>query len=265
MGKPCIGLQLHSDRNAGLTTKHATGLLPKDVSDTARTRRTLRETAALFAFGAVQWPWLLKSLYGGTLAQKNAVLDRVDLPLDALPHLGSWKADTYLLHRIVDLIEELRPRQVVELGSGATSLVIASALRKNGGGILHSFDQHQPFAAEMTGWLTEHGLAAEFHHAPLMRQDNGWPGIWYALSDLPQRIDLLIVDGPPWTVHPLVRGAAETLFTRMTPGSVVMLDDAARPGERVVARRWRQRWPQFDFAYEGKGSKGLLIGRKAAG
>lgn len=244
-----------------MTTKHSTGFLPKEASDPSRTRRSVSELASLLAFGAIQWPWLLKSLHGGTLAQKNAVLARVGLPRDALPHLGSWKADTYLLHRIVDEIEQRRPSVVMELGSGASSLVIASALRKHGGGTLHSFDQHAPFAAEMQSWLAEHGLTAVFHHAPLVRQDNGWPGVWYALADVPAAIDLLIIDGPPWTVHPLVRGAAETLLDRIAPGGTVMLDDAARPGERVVARRWRQRWPHFKFTYEGKGSKGLLVGR----
>lgn len=245
-----------------MTTKHSTGLLPKDAADRALVKRTPRELLSLLAFGAVQWPWLLRSLYGGTKVRKAEALRRVGLPADALPNLGSWKADTYLLHRIVDVIESSHPQVVVELGSGASSLVIASALRRHGGGTLHSFDQHGPFADEMSGWLAEHGLTARFHHAPLIRQNNGWPGVWYALEDVPPRIDLLIIDGPPWTVHPLVRGAAETLFDRIVPGGVVMLDDAARPGERVVAQRWRRDWPRFDFSYEGKGSKGLLVGRR---
>lgn len=244
-----------------MTTKHSTGFLPKNVLEASGNRRTAGEIASLLAYGAIQWPWLLRSLHGGSLAQKNAVLARVGLPPDALPNLGSWKADTYLLHRIVDEIERHRPRVVMELGSGASSLIIASALRTHGGGTLHSFDQHAPFAAEMAGWLAEHGLAARFHHAPLVRHDNGWPGVWYALADVPAQIDLLIIDGPPWTVHPLVRGAAEVLFDRIAPGGTVMLDDAARPGERVIARRWRRDWPQIDFSYEGEGSKGLLVGR----
>jgi hypothetical protein len=39
-----------------------------------------------------------------------------------------------------------------------------------------------------------------------------------------------------------------------------MLDDGARPGERVVATRWRRRWPDFDFQLETSGTKGTLIG-----
>ena len=54
----------------------------------------------------------------------------------------------------------------------------------------------------------------------------------YQLSDVPTDIDLLIVDGPPWAIHPYVRGAAASLFARIRPGGRVLLDDAARPGEQ---------------------------------
>ncbi len=216
------------------------------------------------AFATIQWPWLLKSLYGGTKAQKRALLERVNLPQDALPHLGSWKADTYLLHRIVDQIEQLQPRNVVELGSGATSLVIAKALSLFGGGKLHSYDQHQPFVVEMRQWLAANGLDAEFHHAPLTRRDHAWPGLWYDLHGLPDSIDLLVIDGPPWAVHPFSRGIAECLFERLSATGVILLDDAARPGERIVALRWSRRWPDFEFRFEGGGSKGLLVGHRSS-
>ena len=41
-----------------------------------------------------------------------------------------------------------------------------------------------------------------------------------------------------------------------------MMDDAARPGERVVAGRWKKRWPDFDFELVKAGSKGTLVGRR---
>ncbi|MBU2339962.1 MAG: class I SAM-dependent methyltransferase [Alphaproteobacteria bacterium] len=239
-----------------------TGLRAKDSFSRGGDARNPRERLFQLAFAAIQWPWLLKSLYGGTGAQKQALLDRVGLPRDALPHLGSWKADTYLLHRIVDEIETLRPQNVVELGSGATSLVIAKALAGNGGGSLHSYDQHEPFVHQMHGWLAEHGLAGDFRHAPLTLRDPAWPGVWYDLDEVPATIDLLVIDGPPWAVHPYARGIAERLFERLTIGGIVLLDDAARPGERVVARRWRRTWQDIDFAFEGGGTKGLLVGRK---
>lgn len=245
-----------------MTTKSLTGLLAKTSGASSDIRCTPGERLFQIAFGAVQWPWLLRSLYGGTQAQKQALLARLGLAGDALPHLGSWKADTFLLHRIVDIIEEARPARVVELGSGATSLVIAQALAQHGGGRLHSFDQHAPFIEAMQIWLGEHGLDAEFHHAPLTTRDARWPGLWYGLTAVPGSIDLLVIDGPPWAVHPFARGMAERLFPLVAPGGTVLLDDAARPGERYVARRWRMAWPDFTFRYEGAGTKGLLVGTR---
>jgi predicted O-methyltransferase YrrM len=247
-----------------MTTKLLTGLLAKPSTTGVDARCTRGERLFQIAFGAIQWPWLLKSLYGGTQAQKAALLDRVGLEADALPHLGSWKADTYLLHRIVDVIETERPATVVELGSGATSLVIAKALGTHGSGRLHSYDSYAPFVESMHGWLNEHGLKAAFHHAPLVQRDVRWPGLWYGLTDIPGSIELLVIDGPPWAVHPFARGMAERLFPLIAPGGTVLLDDAARPGERYVARRWKKNWPDFDWHYEGAGTKGLLVGRRRA-
>lgn len=245
-----------------MTTKYLTGMRAKRSDANHLSKRTISEHFFQVAYGAIQWPWLLKSLYGGKKAEKRRLLDRLDLDADALPHLGSWKADTYFLNRIVDLIQTHRPATVIELGAGASSLVIAKALRDNGNGRLHSYDQHLPFVEQMEAWLAEHRLHADFEHAPLTQRDPRWPGLWYSLTKLPTSIDLLVIDGPPWAVHPYSRGIAERLFPMISPGGIIMLDDAARPGERHVARRWRRDWPDFEFSYEGEGVKGLLLGRR---
>lgn len=223
------------------------------------------DTAYRLAFGAIGWPWLLRSLWGGTQASKRKLLERVHLPEDSLPNLGSWKADTRFLHRIVDAIEDLRPRVVVELGAGASTLVCAKALELNGGGKLVSFDQHAQFVSATGQWLSDFGVSADIRHAPLGACIDDWPGTWYELSDVPHSIDLLIIDGPPWAVHPFVRGAAECLFDRLSDGAIVLLDDAARPGERIVARRWKKRWPQIAFTHLAGGTKGTLHGRRRTG
>ena len=242
-----------------MTSPDTTGLLARPDGAAAR---PLEERAFAFAWGAIQWPWLLRSLHGGRKADKRALLERVDLPADALPNLGSWKADTVFLGHIVDAIERLRPREVVELGCGASSLVIAKALERHGGGRLISFDQDAEFAAATLRWLESHGLSAEIRHAPLRPDPSAWASVWYDLAHLPPEIDLLVIDGPPWAIHPLIRGRAELLFDRLAPGGVILLDDAARPGERLVARRWRRAWPDIAFRFDGRGAKGTLIGMR---
>jgi predicted O-methyltransferase YrrM len=242
-----------------MTTKNATGLLPR-AHESASALRSLSDRLHVIAFGAIGWPWLLRSLSGGRRRDKKRLLERLSLPAGALPNLGSWKADTVLLHRIVDTIEHLRPSTVVELGAGASTLIAARALALNGGGRLVSFDQHEDFVAATAAWLAEHGLGGELRTAALSPAPGDWPGAWYDVHHLPERIDLLIIDGPPWAIHPYVRGAAETLFDRIPVGGVILLDDAARPGERIVARRWRKRWPNFRFELDRRGAKGTLIG-----
>ncbi len=241
-----------------MTSREKTGLLTLDEAGPAR---PLSEKALTFAWAAIQWPWLLRSLWGGKLADKHALLDRIGLPHDALPHLGSWKADTWFLWRIVAAIEKLRPREVVELGCGASSLVLARALELNGKGRLTSFDQHADFVEATAHWLAGHGLNPTLRHAPLVEDPSAWSHTWYDLSGVPAQIDLLVIDGPPWTYNPFVRGRAEVLFDRIAPGGIVLLDDAARPGERVVAARWKRAWPDFRFTML-PGAKGTLMGER---
>lgn len=249
-----------------MTTREATGLLPRmgDTPIIGRRPRRLGEWAVLLAFAAITWPWLLKSLYGGRREHKHSLLERLGLPDDALPHLGSWKADIGLLKLLADHIIERKPRLVLEFGAGASTLVIAKAMQLAGGGRLISFDQHEDFVEATRKWLADHDLDADVRAVPLRSAPGGWPGLWYDHGRLPDGIDLIVVDGPPWTIHPLTRGAAETLFDRIVPGGTIMLDDAARPGERLVARRWRKAHPDFSFRLWKGGSKGTLIGTKRA-
>lgn len=248
-----------------MTTREATSLLPRSTDSAAIGRhvRSVSDWAAVLAFGAIQWPWLLRSLHGGRLADKQALLDRLGLPDDALPYLGSWKADTGLLKLLVDHILEHKPTLVVEFGTGASTLVIARAMQMAGGGSLISFEQHADFVEATRKWLADHGLNADVRTAPLKPSPRGWPGLWYDHGPLPNGIDLMLIDGPHWAIHPFTRGAAETLFEKVSPGGTIMLDDAARPGERLVTRRWRKLHPEFRFTLDKSGSKGTLIGRKA--
>lgn len=241
-----------------MTSRNATSALAR--ADETGVEREASDWARLLAFGAIQWPWLLKSLYGGRKADKAALLERLGLPEDALPHLGSWKADTGLLHSIVDTIFEQRPNVVVELGAGASTLCVAQALKLAGGtGRLVSYDQHGDFVGAVRNWLSDHDLKADVRHAPLVAHDGQWASLWYDLHGIPDCIDLLLIDGPPWALGPTIREGASRLFSRVPVGGIVMLDDAARPGERLVARNWRRDWPQFDWTLM-PGIKGTLVG-----
>jgi predicted O-methyltransferase YrrM len=247
-----------------MTSRETTGILPRSGEDrvVGSSGRSFGDWVALLAFGAIQWPWLLRSLGGGTKAAKRALLDRLSLPHDALPNLGSWKADTGLLTLVADHILAAKPKTVVEFGTGASTLIVAKALELAGGGAFTSFEQHPEFVQATRDWLAQHDLEADLRAVQLSPSPAGWSGLWYDHGELPASIDFLLIDGPPWTIHPFTRGAAATVFDRIAPGGTIMLDDAARPGERVVARRWRREWPDFEFRLVKAGTKGTLVGRR---
>ena len=245
-----------------MTSRETTGFLPKDHAADAHVG--WRDKAFVGLLAPFQAPFLLKSLRGGSKREKARLLRRLDLSEDALPNLGSWKADTGFLHLICDIIAEKKPQHVVEFGCGASSLVIAKALKKAGCPPHLSFDQHADFVSSTSEWLADQDLDADIRHAPLQPIDDDWPGLFYDTGPLEDGIDLMIIDGPPWTLNPMTRGGAARLFRHLAPGSTVLLDDAARPGERLVARRWRSEFPDMDFRLWKGGEKGTLIGRKRA-
>lgn len=61
---------------------------------------------------------------------------------------------------------------------------------------------------------------------------------------------------------PNISAMGDHLLDRIAKGRAILLNDSARPGERLVARRWRKRRPEFEFWRVKGGAKGALIGRR---
>ena len=247
-----------------MTGQVSTSFFGRSDERSERPQRSAADIALLGAFYLLNAPYLLRSLYGGRKRDKLALLKRLGLPPNALPHTGSWKADVGLLTLLTDHILEHKPRTIVEFSTGASTLIAAKALEKAGveRPTFVSFEQHEDFCEETRAWLKGFGVRSDIRHAPLVESPGGWPGLWYDHGPVPAPIDLLLVDGPHWAIHPFTRGAAASLFHKVAVGGTVILDDALRPGERFVARRWRREWPNFEFELLRIGSKGALVGRR---
>jgi predicted O-methyltransferase YrrM len=189
-------------------------------------------------------------------------------PVVALPNLRSWVASPdfhRLLHRTV---RDERPRTVVECGSGTSTVVMAQALQRNGGGRLVALEHLEEYAEQTREALRRSGLAshADVVHAPLIDTVIGDETFrWYDLSAAGsvEEVDLLVVDGPPGSTQPLARyPAVPRLWDSLSADVLVVLDDAKRDDESAVIERWLTEYPQLRaelLAHE----KGTAVIRRA--
>jgi hypothetical protein len=170
----------------------------------------------------------------------------------ALPPLGGWAASPDLVLEVVDHLLAERPRLVVELGSGVSTVVLASAVREHGLDTrIVSLDHHAHYAAQTRALLERHGVAdlVDVRFAPLARThvpDHLTP--WYdeaAIADL-HDIGMLVVDGPPTATGPAARYPAVPLLAgRFAARCCIVVDDTTRPGDRAVVARWAAQLPEF--------------------
>lgn len=184
---------------------------------------------------------------------RNAEDAALIAPLLAPAHLplGTWAVEPDFLRLLASELTR-DPVGVVELGSGASTVLMAAVRRDRGGPPVISID-HDPAFADRTraalarARLEEH---AEIHVAALQRTAvEGQEVVWYdqrALEPaLPAQIDLLVVDGPPATVRRARWPAVELLAERLGSHCVVLLDDGRRRDETATAMLWARRHPNL--------------------
>jgi predicted O-methyltransferase YrrM len=164
-------------------------------------------------------------------------------PRAPMPSSGRWAMDPTRLLEVLFLIGRKLPKVVLELGSGTSSIWIAYALEKDGGRLI-SVDHKTEFADRTKSLLHLHDVShlAEVRLAELRQlniKSEEFP--WYdvdAFRDI-NEIDLLLVDGPPGSLGEMARcPALHVLESRLAPNAVVILDDADRPDEQGIVRRW---------------------------
>jgi len=161
-----------------------------------------------------------------------------------------------------------RSPNIVELGSGVSTVILARLLHELGAGQLLAVEHDQQWADRVEKQLGQERLndVARVVRAPLRPSAHTWDsGEWYDEPVLltaveGTAVDVLVVDGPPaWrpgSAH--ARFPALDMFAPfLAPGATVVLDDVERDGERDVLQRWsREHAIRFDMRPEA----GIAVG-----
>lgn len=155
----------------------------------------------------------------------------------AWPAPGGWALGAGALSFLINEVKHKQHRTLVELGPGVSSVVLGSA---NLDLEMFGLEHDQRFFELVSNQLADHGIDGyQLIHAPLETDRDEQ---WYsrqALDQLPDQIDVLIVDGPPnWRGQGRRRPAWTHLASRLNPGGLVLVDDTHRHDERRMATEW---------------------------
>lgn len=185
-------------------------------------------------------------------------------PRQPLPPMRLWAASPDFALLVAQTILHTRPKRILELGSGSSTLISAYCLEQIGSGKITSIDHEIEFASKTSDTLRNHALDefVTIVHAPLTPLEldrENWR--WYTVDALHgiSEIDLLIVDGPPEAVGSLARyPALSVLFDRLAQNAVILVDDAYRADERQMVMRWLA---EFDIHLDSTiaNEKGAII------
>jgi len=168
----------------------------------------------------------------------------------------------YLIYKIVTN----RPSNVVELGSGISTLIILKTLEKLGGDYkLKSFDSDEEFLEGTKNLLIAEKIydekKVELNYAPIKDLEiDGNLYKWYDKDKINigfEKIDLLFVDGPVGGFCKNSRYPAMKAMRRyLKPGSLVVLHDAKRPDEIEIVEMWKKENPEIKSVYEIETERG---------
>lgn len=148
-----------------------------------------------------------------------------------------------------------RPKNIVELGSGLSTLLTLKTLKKLGYEFFfYSFDSDKSFLEETKNLLISEGLEinqqinliySDIKQISIMGTDYKW----YEPSNFIfkfSKIDLLVIDGPIGTLCKNARYPAIPILKKyLQRGSMVLLDDANREDEEFIVDAWRKENPEI--------------------
>ena len=168
----------------------------------------------------------------------------------ALPPTRGWAASPDLLLTLTSLVRKHKPKLVVELGSGASTIILSRA----GAVEIVAIEHDLEYLKSTQELLTEHQVSnVKLIHAPLIQKEILEESfMWYDSSKLQdlKEIDFLFIDGPPGSKNDAARFPAfPVLGSKLSKNAVVVIDDTKRSGEKTLAESFASALPNHKLRF----------------
>jgi predicted O-methyltransferase YrrM len=170
----------------------------------------------------------------------------------SLPPLRQCAVSPDFLRMVASRIEARQPRRVLDLGGGASSIVVGQALKNIGRGHLWILEHDEAHVEAVRRTLHDHELddwatvvPSKFVPYELAGQQHHW----YLLQQLPEiPFDMVVIDGPPSsTAKHASYPALPLIESRLASNAVVIVDDTLRDDAAAVVARWQREYPNYRF------------------
>ncbi len=148
----------------------------------------------------------------------------------------AWSADSEYL---ISCLEHARqaPGPILECGSGLSTLLIGAVVQKTGN-LLCSLEHQKIWGNRLAKQLKRYRITSVHLHVRPLKDYADFA--WYQAPEVvtANKYTLVVCDGPPSATRGGRYGLIPVMKARLAPGCVILLDDAGRTHEQLIANRW---------------------------
>lgn len=189
--------------------------------------------------------------------------------INFLPPTRGWAGSPDFLNKIIEIIVKNKPKFVLEVSSGVSSIIIGQALNINKEGKSLSLEHDLEYSKNSIENLNLNEIngVSRILYSPLKNyiiEGGNWK--WYDIENIvfDEKIDLLIIDGPPRITQKLARFPAIPLLHNNFSDSIsIILDDSNREDETIIIMEWTKYLENIGYFVKienyNKFEKGLVV------
>lgn len=148
----------------------------------------------------------------------------------------AWSAESIYLISCLEHARQCRG-PILECGSGLSTLLIGAVVQKTGN-LLCSLEHQKIWGDRLVKQLKRYGITSVHLHVRPLKDYADFA--WYQAPEIvtTNKYALVVCDGPPSATRGGRYGLIPMMKTRLAPGCIILLDDAGRTHEQLLANRW---------------------------